>query len=403
MSNLAALREEVIAKQKALGAVFAAKPDLDFTAEEVEDIRAKNAELTDLGERLERMNELDGIARSVKGASMTYPTPAPERVNAEPKYKTFGEMFVDSAAFKQFSGSKSPEVTVDLEDAFGRGAGQYGLKTLFDSTSFAPEVVRLPTIITPGEQQPTIAALMPSGRTSQNAIAYMEETTTTNAAAETYEAGQKPESALAFTERTSNVRKIATFLPITSEVMEDAPMMEDYINTRLQQFVAYREDSQLLKGDGIAPNLRGLINTPGIQTQAKGADPTPDAVHKAITKVATGSFLTADGVVMHPNDWQDIRLLRTADGIYIWGSPAEAGPARIWGLNVTLTTTITEGTALVGAFRAAAQVFRRSDIAMSVSDSHADFFQYNKLAIRVEERLALVVFRPSGLCTVTGI
>jgi len=244
---------------------------------------------------------------------------------------------------------------------------------------------------------------MPSGRTSQNAIAYMEETTTTNAAAETSEAGQKPESALAFTERTSNVRKIATFLPITSEVMEDAPMMEDYINTRLQQFVAYREDSQLLKGDGIAPNLRGLINTPGIQTQAKGADPTPDAVHKAITKVATGSFLTADGVVMHPNDWQDIRLLRTADGIYIWGSPAEAGPARIWGLNVTLTTTITEGTALVGAFRAAAQVFRRSDIAMSVSDSHADFFQYNKLAIRVEERLALVVFRPSGLCTVTGI
>lgn len=402
MSTLVQLREEVIAKQKALGAIFAAKPDLDFTTEEVEDIRAKNAELTDLGQRLDAAVELDGIARSIKGA-VPFPAPTPDDTPAQPKYKSFGEMFVKSDAFTKFTGSKGPAVEVDLADAFGIDRIRGGLKTLFDSTSFAPEVVRIPTIITPGEQQPTIAALMPSGRTSQNAIAYMEETTTTNAAAETAEGGQKPESALAFTEKSSNVRKIATFLPVTSEVMEDAPMMEDYINTRLQQFVAYREDSQLLNGNGTAPNLRGLLNTVGIQTQAKGADPTPDAVHKAITKVATGSFLAADGVVMHPNDWQDIRLLRTADGIYIWGSPAEAGPARIWGLNVTLTTVISEGTALVGAFRSAAQVFRRSDLSLEVSNSHADFFQYNKLAIRVEERLALVVFRPAALCTVTGI
>lgn len=403
MSDIVALREEVIAKQKALGAIFAAKPDLDFTEDEVADIRAKNAELDDLGTRLDKLTELTNIGNRAK-AGVPFPAEVKDTTPpSEPKYRTFGEMFVKSAAFTGFTGSKGPVVEVDLAEAFGADRIKHGFKTLFDTTSFVPEVTRIPVILTPGEQQPTIAALMPSGRTSQTSIAYMEETTTTNAAAETAEAGTKPESALAFTERTSPVRKIATFLPVTSEVMEDAPMMEDYINTRLQQFVGYREDSQLLNGDGIAPNLTGILNTAGIQTQAKGADPTPDAIHKAMTKLWTGAYLSADGLVMHPSDWEEIRLLRTADGIYIWGSPSEPGTARIWGLNVTLTTAIAAGTALVGAFRAAAQVFRRSDLSLEVSNSHADFFQTNKLAIRVEERLALVVFRPAGFCTVTGI
>lgn len=402
MSDIVSLREEVIAKQKALGAIFAAKSDLDFTEDEVADIRAKNKELDDLGSKLDRLSELDGIKQRA-GKTVPFAEAKSDTTPAEPKYRSFGEMFVKSAAFTGFTGSKGPAVEVDLEDAFGADRIKHGFKTLFDTTSFVPEVTRIPVILTPGEQQPTIAALMPSGRTSQTSIAYMEETTTTNAAAETAEAGTKPESALAFTERTSPVRKIATFLPVTSEVMEDAPMMEDYINTRLQQFVAYREDSQLLNGDGIAPNLTGILNTAGIQTQAKAADPTPDAIHKAMTKLWTGAYLAADGLVMHPSDWEDIRLLRTADGIYIWGSPSEPGTARIWGLNVTQTTALTAGTALVGAFRSAAQVFRRSDLSLEVSNSHADFFQTNKLAIRVEERLALVVFRPAGFCTVTGI
>lgn len=405
MSKLVALREEMIAKQKAIAEAFAAKPDRDFTDEEVSDLRQKNAELNDLGVALEKAQEIEDIGTKATKGAMAFPEirAAEAKDPAEPK--SLGELFVQSKAFTAYSAvqKSGPASEIDLTKVSAKAA-RFGMKTLLTTTGYPLESTRLPgVIVQPGEQQPTIADLFASGRTSQASIVYMEETTTTNAAAEVAEGGTKPESALAFTERTSPVRKIATVLPVTDELMADAPAMEDYVNSRLGQFIAYREDSQLLNGDGIAPNLTGLLNTVGIQTQAKGADPTPDAFYKAMVKVLTGAFLPVDAAVANPLDWQDIRLLRTTDGIYIWGSPADVGPNRIWGVNVTLTTVLAAGTGIVGAFRAGGQIFRRSDIAFAVSDSHSDFFIKNQLMIRAEERLALVIFRPAAFCTVTGI
>ena len=167
--------------------------------------------------------------------------------------------------------------------------------------------------------------------------------------------------------------------------------------------VKRREELQILLGDGTPPNISGIQDRTGIQTQAKGADPTPDAVYKAMTKIRAVGFAEPTAAVFHPNDWQDIRLLRTVDGIYIWGSPADAGAERIWGLEVRQTTAQTENTGLVGAFRPFAQIFRRTGIELAVSDSHDNFFIYNKLAVRAEERVALAVYRPSAFCTVTGL
>jgi HK97 family phage major capsid protein len=416
-SLLAERREEVIAKQKALADIFAAKPDRNFSSDEVDEIRSKNKELTVLMKGgdgvvgLETLEEIAGIGDDLvkdsrKGAPVKAPIfPETQEGPAQVPVKSLGEVFVESAAFSgyQKSAKRGPAVDFDMEAIGGKAAARGGIKTLLTTTGYPLEATRIPTLITPGEQGLTVADLFPQGRTTQSAIVYMEETTTTNAAAETAEGGAKPEAAIAFTERTSNVRKIAVWLPVTDELMEDAPAMEDYVNGRLRTFVLQREDTQLMVGDGTAPNLRGILNTSGILTQAKGADPTPDAFYKAMTKVLVNSFLPVTGAVVHPNDWQDIRLLRTADGIYIWGSPADPGPDRIWGVNVVKTTAITENTGLVGAFRDGAQIFRRSDVSLSVSNSHDDYFIKNQLAIRAEERLALVVFRPKAFCTITGI
>ena len=61
------------------------------------------------------------------------------------------------------------------------------------------------------------------------------------------------------------------------------------------------------------------------------------------------------------------------------------------------------GTALVGAFKTAAQLFRKGGLRVEASNSHSDFFTKNLVAIRAEERLALAVYRSAAFGTVTGL
>ena len=232
----------------------------------------------------------------------------------------------------------------------------------------------------------------------------MAESTFTNNAAERAEgANDAGEAALVLTPTTANVREIAVWLPVTKEQMEDAVQVEGYVNNRLGLMIRQRLSSQLLAGNGVAPNLEGLLVNAAVQTQAKGADTTPDAVYKAMTLVRTVGFAEPNAAVFHPNDWQDIRLLRTTDGIYIWGSPSEVGPERIWGLTVIQDTAETENTGLVGDFATGCELVMRQDVTFEVTDSHAGLFIQRTLAVLAFVRAAFPVYSPLSFCTITGI
>jgi HK97 family phage major capsid protein len=179
--------------------------------------------------------------------------------------------------------------------------------------------------------------------------------------------------------------------------------MRSYVQGRMTIFLQLAEENQLLNGSGVAPALEGIYTNAGIQTQAKGADTIPDAIYKAATKVEVNSFLSASGVVIHPNDWQRVRLLKDSTGNYLFGSPMSGDIERIFGYPVVKTQATAEGTALVGAFDTAAMVLRRTGISFAVSTEHSDFFITNKLMLRIEERLAFPIFRPTGFCEVTGL
>ncbi len=140
-----------------------------------------------------------------------------------------------------------------------------------------------------------------------------------------------------------------------------------------------------------------------MQTQAAGGDDPQDAIFRAYTLVRYTGRAEPDGNIIHPNDWEAIRLQRTTDGIYIFGNPSDQNEFRLWGKTTVVTDAITENTALVGAFGRYSHISRKLGVRVDVSNSHSTYFVQNLLAIRAEIRMSLEIYRPSAFAKVTGI
>ena len=254
-------------------------------------------------------------------------------------------------------------------------------------------------------QRLTVADLLASGTTDSPTIYYMKETTATNAAATVAEGAAKPESTLVFDAVTDSLKKIATWLPVSDEMLDDVAQIRSYIDQRLRFFIEQQEEAQLLNGDGTGTNLTGLRNRVGLATDvARGTDSNADAIFKQIMAITTTAFVMPDGIIMHPTNWQAVALLKDTTGAYLGAGPFGAPQTpRLWGLPVVVTTAITAGVALVGAFKMGAQVFRNGGITVESSNSHASYFTTNLTAIRAEERVALAVYRPGAFGEVTGL
>jgi HK97 family phage major capsid protein len=72
-------------------------------------------------------------------------------------------------------------------------------------------------------------------------------------------------------------------------------------------------------------------------------------------------------------------------------------------MRVVVTSAITVGTALVGAFSEGAAIFRKGGVTVEATNSHGTYFASDITTLRAELRLALGVFRPSAFVAVTGL
>ncbi|RPJ72451.1 MAG: phage major capsid protein, partial [Acidobacteria bacterium] len=261
-------------------------------------------------------------------------------------------------------------------------------------------------ILMPGYQVPKVIDLFGQGTTDAASISYLIEKTATNAADAVAEGGVKPESALTFEAATELVRKIATWLPVSEEMLADVAQIRAYIDARLRLFVDLTLEKEVISGSGIAPHLLGILNRPGLATAvAKGAtESNADAIFRQAMSIMYTAFVMPDAVVLNPANWAAIVISKTSQGVY-YGPGMFAGlpGPSIWGLDVVPTTGITAGTGLVGAFKTGGQYWRRQGIVVQASNSHADFFIKNLVAIRAETRGALAVYRPGAFGTVTGL
>lgn len=425
------LREKLGAKQDELGKVFSeAKTDdgsLDFNnvkclGNEVkgsvavaEKVGQMNAELEDIAKQAEAIESAekaasDHDAREKDVRRPQQPTGAKEA--RRERAKSLGELVLSEKEYREWAESGAPGGRsfqfrdVAPSDILAKGAQFDTLqsKALFEtSAGWAPESLRIPGFVEDTTRPVQLIDVMPLSQTGFDQIVYMEETTRTHSASETAEGAAFKESTFDLSEKTSPVRKITDSVPVTDEQLEDVAQANSYLNSRVTFGLRQRLDSQILVGNGTNPNLTGLKNIAGIQSQPKGTDPVPDAVFKAMTNIRLVGRAQPTHIMMHPTDWQGIRLLRTSDGVYIWGSPSESGPERMWGLPIVQQDADAAGTAYVGSFQPSwISLFERRGVDVQVGFTGTQFTE-GKRTIRADMRMAFVVFRPNAFSTVTGL
>jgi HK97 family phage major capsid protein len=372
------------------------KTIVEKTLGEVALIKGRVQELEDNEKLQATIDEMGNLGKAVSDDPETSEaTSIGDAFLASEKYKALRE--------RGFAGKWS---TGAFELKIGKAVGDIGSGETVSETD-SPDFVQpqvLPGIRTPGEERLTIEALLGSGTTDTNTIKYLEEIVTDNAAAAVAEGGEKPASYLEFGPVDEPVRKVATFLPVSDELLEDESGLRSYLNARLSLFVQREVEDQLLNGNGTPPNLSGLLDrTIGAAAAGDiGGTNRFDAIMAGITDVRVNGFLEPDAMVIHPIDAAQMAIERAdGGGNYFSGGPYVAPAQNPWGLRAVITSAIAQGSVLIGAFREGAQVFRRGGLVVEASNSHADWFRKDLTAIRAEQRLALAVYRPGAFTVVT--
>ncbi len=324
------------------------------------------------------------------------------------RVKSLGLTVVDSPEFKSMLGG-FPEGRVPSKSRVQSAPIQ--VKSLFtgaSSTSAGAFVVNERTDIVEmlGRKPLTIRNLVSNRRTTSDTVEFVAQTSHTNAAAVVPEAtssasnadgaegGYKPEGSWAFEVKTAVVKTIAEWVPVTKRALADVAALEGLINQELQADILEEEEDQILNGNGSGENFRGIVNVSGVQEQAFDTDLFA-TVRKAITKCRTVGRVNPTALVLHPADAELVDLAKDGEDRYYYGGPSALGQRTLWGVPVVESESQVEGTGLLGDF-AKAVIWDREQTTVTMTDSHADFFIRNLVAILAEERLAFGVVRPSA-------
>lgn len=321
---------------------------------------------------------------------------------ANVEHKSLGEMFVTSDVYETMKSS-------------GRGSNQpvtLEKKDITSLTASAGSLVR-PDRDSRVFQDPNrplrIRDLIPTVPTSSNAVEFMRELVfTNNAAPQSAEFAAKAQSEITYELVTQPVRTIAHWMAASRQVLSDAPMLQNLIDNRLTYGLDLESDDQLLNGDGTGQNLKGIlsdsaINDAGQLPSGTAAADIPSAmidhIRKAIRIEQQSEYYNMTGLVLNPADWEVLETAKATDGHYLMVSmPTGRATETVWRVPVIVTNAMPASTFLIGDWNMGAVVYDREDVSVRVSESHADYFVKNGVAILAEERYLLAIPLPAAFC-----
>lgn len=402
------------------------KEDREYTQDEKDLVEKTLDEVGAIEEQIKTEQAQEALNSKIDAADQMFAAPQPP---AQPKQqkraavpqqmqvvKTVGQQLVESEEWKQYAKGITPGATqipgpsppINIKgflDGYGRKELVTGLSNVSagafvvaDQSGIYEQIGRYPLLL---------RQLIDVRQTMSDTVEWVEQTRQATEAAPVPEAnvtdysgatgeesGEKPEGVNRWIRRSTTVKTIAIWKPATTRALADVPQLRSMIDGELRDDVNEELENQMLNGNGVGENLTGLNNTAGVLVQAFTTDIAVTA-RMAITNLLINGRQIPTAFMFNPQDWEAYDLLTDANNQYYWGGPIRPGPMTLWGVPVAQSFFQTAGTGWLGNFRKMV-LWDREQATVAVSDSHADFFIRNMVAIRCELRAAMGIIRPTG-------
>jgi HK97 family phage major capsid protein len=367
----------------------AAREDRDLTDTEQQSLRAWQERCAQIDGQLTEYNAQAESQRAYArlrehlGDHTVEDDGAPPRRPQPMETRSWGDLFVGADAFLQYPGagtSRRVEVPFVLEQRAAIESGDLG-------TAVPPYTYTRPPAAYPSPLLDVVGKVT----TSSGSVQWVNWTPAKQAGpAATPEGELKPEAVMAPTVVPGVLETYAHWKGITRQALEDVPQIRSTVENRLRQ--------------GLQTALEGAIaaainaaTIPAVTVPTGGS--LLGAIRAGVATVQTAGY-QPNAVLLNPADFAET-------DIAIMGGTMN-GPAvgaSYWGLRPIAVPDVPVGTAYVGDFQTAVELFTRGTADIYLTDSHADFFIRNVLLLLAEIRALATVPDPSAAaeCTVSPV
>ena len=230
---------------------------------------------------------------------------------------------------------------------------------------------------------------------------YLAQTLRDNQATSVPRGELKPTSSYGMEARTWELSTLAHLSePISRQWLEDMRHVSQWLSVELAYGLSEAVDQFILNGGASESGneITGLLNTEGVEEIAYRADPLR-SIRRAIGSLDLAG-ITANGIAMHPLDWEGVELLADAEGRTLLAPVGQSAARQLWSVPVTLSAGIPQGQAIVADWTSIF-LLNRGVIQMKATETAAlmdadgapagDLFSRNQLIFRCEQRVGLTM------------
>lgn len=251
----------------------------------------------------------------------------------------------------------------------------------------------------PQLRTPTVLDLLTILETEKDAVEYIEQSSETdNASPQSGQGSTLSQTDMEFDRQTVTIETVGHIAKASVQILDDAPRLRTFVNTRMRQLLELELEDQVLTGDGQGNNLEGIIPNAtnydaNLETVVDGTTTDLDRIGVMMLQVQRNNF-PPTGIMLSPLNWWGIVLQKDDDGEYQFANPQSSTSPRLWGIPVVSTNAMPEGEAVVGNFEVGVTFYDRMQTALKLSTENRSDFEDLMVTIRAYLRGGNVVDQP---------